>query len=139
MHTWFLHLSTTLPSLREKTHLKEVVKALKHLKKHPKKEHVIIPTPFVANFPPNTVVPYFNHQNDYFSETLDLRFLDPLFKQLDTTVLEDSNHGRVTAIEKSITSFFSFAVNMPVEWGALRKDSIQTVVRGAEVNTLKLE
>ena len=106
-----------------------MVKALKHLKKHPKKEYVIIPTPFVANFPPSTVVPYFNHQNDYFSETLDLRFLDPLLKQLDTTVLADANRDHVTAIGKSITSFFSFVANIPMEWGALRQDSIQTIAR----------
>ena len=78
----------------------------------------------MASFPPNTVVTYFNHQIDYFSETLDLRFLDSLLKQLDTTVLADANRDHVTAIGKSITSFFSFAANILVEWGAPRQDSI---------------
>ena len=73
------------------------------LKTHPKKGCNIDPSNFVADSPSKKTIPEFNHQCDYFSESLDPRFPDPLFQELASTLFVDAKYGHDSITGKAIT------------------------------------
>ena len=91
----------------------------------------------MPDFPSTKVDPNFNHQYDYFTESLDPRFPDPLLPELSTTLFVDSNHGHDTVTGKAITGIVGLVGRTPVDWSAQRQASVQTATFGAELNGLK--
>ena len=130
-------LSRFAVSPRE-NHLKASLKILGYLKKHPKKGHTIDPSPFIPDFPSERVQAAFNHQYDYFSESIDPRFPDPLLDELDTNIFVDSNHGHDTVTGKAITGTASLVGRTPVDIAAQRQPSVQTATCGSESYGLKV-
>ena len=84
-------------------------------KKYPTKGCNVDLSPFVPDFLSNKFIPDFNYHYDYFSETLDPRFPDPLFPELGSTMFVDANHVHDSVTGKSITGFASFIANMAVK------------------------
>ena len=102
------------------------------------KSHSIDLPPFVPGFLLHKVTSNVNDQHEWFSETLDLRFLDPLVLKLGSTTFFDINYGYDSAVGKAFAGFRSFLSNNHVDWGVLMEASVQTDARGTELNTLKL-